>query len=258
MPLMTRTIENGFELTGPISRGDWAVVEAHLARAARRAPGARADVPRARGGDGAVRITRTIAETRAALRDAGEVGLVPTMGAYHAGPRRPVRRRAGGERAGRRQPVRQPGAVRRPARSRPLPARRGVPTPRSRKRRASTCSSRRPSRRCTRRVRDLGGRRARLARARGRPPPAPLPRGRDRLPEALQHRPAAPRVLRPEGRAAGRGRPPDDPRPRSRPRAPGHPHRPRPRRARALLAERAPLAGGARARARPPARAGDA
>ncbi|HSS74547.1 MAG TPA: pantoate--beta-alanine ligase [Gaiellaceae bacterium] len=32
-----------------------------------------------------MRITRTIAETRAALRDAGEVGLVPTMGAYHAG-----------------------------------------------------------------------------------------------------------------------------------------------------------------------------
>jgi pantoate--beta-alanine ligase len=32
-----------------------------------------------------VRITRTIAETRAALRNAGDVGLVPTMGAYHAG-----------------------------------------------------------------------------------------------------------------------------------------------------------------------------
>jgi len=31
VPLMTRTIENGFELTGAISRGDWAVVEAHLA-----------------------------------------------------------------------------------------------------------------------------------------------------------------------------------------------------------------------------------
>jgi pantoate--beta-alanine ligase len=30
-----------------------------------------------------MRITRTVAETRAALR--GEVGLVPTMGAYHAG-----------------------------------------------------------------------------------------------------------------------------------------------------------------------------
>ena len=53
VPLMTRTIENGFELTGPIARGDWAVVDAHLARAPRRAPGARADVPRARGGDAA-------------------------------------------------------------------------------------------------------------------------------------------------------------------------------------------------------------
>jgi predicted short-subunit dehydrogenase-like oxidoreductase (DUF2520 family) len=29
-PLMRRTIENGFELTGPIARGDWAVVEAHV------------------------------------------------------------------------------------------------------------------------------------------------------------------------------------------------------------------------------------
>ena len=28
---MLRTIENGFELTGPISRGDWATVEAHRA-----------------------------------------------------------------------------------------------------------------------------------------------------------------------------------------------------------------------------------
>jgi predicted short-subunit dehydrogenase-like oxidoreductase (DUF2520 family) len=29
LPLMTRTIENGFELTGPIARGDHATVEAH-------------------------------------------------------------------------------------------------------------------------------------------------------------------------------------------------------------------------------------
>jgi predicted short-subunit dehydrogenase-like oxidoreductase (DUF2520 family) len=28
-PLMRRTIENDFELTGPIARGDWATVEAH-------------------------------------------------------------------------------------------------------------------------------------------------------------------------------------------------------------------------------------
>jgi predicted short-subunit dehydrogenase-like oxidoreductase (DUF2520 family) len=34
---MRRTIENGFELTGPIARGDWATVDRHRAaiRAAR-------------------------------------------------------------------------------------------------------------------------------------------------------------------------------------------------------------------------------
>jgi predicted short-subunit dehydrogenase-like oxidoreductase (DUF2520 family) len=31
VPLMQRTIENGFELTGPIARGDWETVERHLA-----------------------------------------------------------------------------------------------------------------------------------------------------------------------------------------------------------------------------------
>jgi predicted short-subunit dehydrogenase-like oxidoreductase (DUF2520 family) len=30
VPLMRRVIENDFELTGPIARGDWATVEAHL------------------------------------------------------------------------------------------------------------------------------------------------------------------------------------------------------------------------------------
>jgi predicted short-subunit dehydrogenase-like oxidoreductase (DUF2520 family) len=30
VPLMTRVIENGFQLTGPIARGDWSVVEAHI------------------------------------------------------------------------------------------------------------------------------------------------------------------------------------------------------------------------------------
>ena len=29
-PLMRRTIENGFELTGPIARGDWETVESHV------------------------------------------------------------------------------------------------------------------------------------------------------------------------------------------------------------------------------------
>jgi predicted short-subunit dehydrogenase-like oxidoreductase (DUF2520 family) len=38
VPLMERTIENGFELTGPIARGDLETVEAHLAEIARRVP----------------------------------------------------------------------------------------------------------------------------------------------------------------------------------------------------------------------------
>ena len=38
VPLMRRTIDNGFELTGPIARGDRATVDAHLAAIAERAP----------------------------------------------------------------------------------------------------------------------------------------------------------------------------------------------------------------------------
>jgi predicted short-subunit dehydrogenase-like oxidoreductase (DUF2520 family) len=38
VPLMRRTIENNFELTGPIARGDWATVEAHLAVLAKELP----------------------------------------------------------------------------------------------------------------------------------------------------------------------------------------------------------------------------
>jgi predicted short-subunit dehydrogenase-like oxidoreductase (DUF2520 family) len=37
-PLMRRTIENGFELTGPISRGDWETVEAHVRAIRERRP----------------------------------------------------------------------------------------------------------------------------------------------------------------------------------------------------------------------------
>ncbi len=38
VPLMQRTIENGFDLTGPIARGDWDVVHAQLAELSARAP----------------------------------------------------------------------------------------------------------------------------------------------------------------------------------------------------------------------------
>ena len=38
VPLMNRTIENGFALTGPIARGDWSTVDAHLRALEERAP----------------------------------------------------------------------------------------------------------------------------------------------------------------------------------------------------------------------------
>jgi predicted short-subunit dehydrogenase-like oxidoreductase (DUF2520 family) len=38
VPLMTRTIENGFDLTGPIARGDWETVEAHVRAIHEEAP----------------------------------------------------------------------------------------------------------------------------------------------------------------------------------------------------------------------------
>lgn len=38
VPLMRRTIENGFDLTGPIARGDWATVDAHIDALEQRAP----------------------------------------------------------------------------------------------------------------------------------------------------------------------------------------------------------------------------
>ena len=39
VPLMQRTIDNGFDLTGPIARGDWATVSAHLSALDQRLPG---------------------------------------------------------------------------------------------------------------------------------------------------------------------------------------------------------------------------
>jgi predicted short-subunit dehydrogenase-like oxidoreductase (DUF2520 family) len=38
LPLMQRTMDNNFELTGPIARGDWTTVEAHLAALRERLP----------------------------------------------------------------------------------------------------------------------------------------------------------------------------------------------------------------------------
>ena len=64
---MRRTIDNGFELTGPIARGDWATVDAHLAAIHQSAPDLEAAVPRAGAGDTAVKTLRTVADLRRAL-----------------------------------------------------------------------------------------------------------------------------------------------------------------------------------------------
>ena len=38
LPLMQRVIDNGFELTGPVARGDWQTVDAHIAALRQHAP----------------------------------------------------------------------------------------------------------------------------------------------------------------------------------------------------------------------------
>ena len=82
---MRRTIENGFELTGPISRGDWETVDAHLAAIRAERPELErmyvvlAETTKACCEDGAKhrRVRRELAART------GSVGLVPTMGALH-------------------------------------------------------------------------------------------------------------------------------------------------------------------------------
>jgi pantoate--beta-alanine ligase len=99
-PLMRRVIENDFELTGPIERGDWATVERHLAAIRAERPELEevyGVLARATAQLAATRppppararpvVCRTIADARAELarRRLGRIGLVPTMGALHRG-----------------------------------------------------------------------------------------------------------------------------------------------------------------------------
>ena len=164
------------------------------------------------------------------------------MGAFHGGHLRAVRRRPRRMRHRRRQPLRQPGAVRRRRGSRGVSARRGA-RPRGGGGAGVDFVFARRSRRCTRRLPDLGRRDGARRDPRGRAPARPLPRRGDCLPQALHDRPAGRRVLRPEGRAAGGGDPPPDPRPRAPDRAPRRRHRARRRRPRALVAQRRAVAG---------------
>ncbi len=116
-PLMRRVIDNDFALTGPIDRGDWETVERHLAAlhdeqpelieayeallhltarqlgtvpagAVPRRTRSQTDPDRTPTAAG-LEVCRTVAGLRAALatRRGGTIGLVPTMGALHAGHR---------------------------------------------------------------------------------------------------------------------------------------------------------------------------
>jgi pantoate--beta-alanine ligase len=104
-PLMRGVIDNGFELTGPIARGDWETVARHLAVIREQRPEleqlylvlaeATARIAGRKLPSGSEpqsplrppRVCRTIADARAALADrrAGSIGLVPTMGSLHDG-----------------------------------------------------------------------------------------------------------------------------------------------------------------------------
>ena len=105
-PLMRGVIDNGFELTGPIARGDWETVERHLAvirevrpeleelyltlaRATATIAGRRmpSDTVSQGGRHASPTVCRTIVELRSELgnRGSGSIGLVPTMGSLHEG-----------------------------------------------------------------------------------------------------------------------------------------------------------------------------
>ena len=104
-PLIRGVVDCGFELTGPIARGDWETVERHLdvIRAERpeleRLYLALAEATASVAGHGTaklqgvprtespLKVERTISGLRERLsgRRSGPVGLVPTMGALHEG-----------------------------------------------------------------------------------------------------------------------------------------------------------------------------
>ena len=193
MPLMRRTIENGFELTGPIARGDWSTVEAHLAALGASATGPRAALPGAGRGDPPMRVAPH--GGRGARRARASRARAASASAW-------CRRWARSTRA--------TGAVSRGARRRATsssaslfvnPAqfndRRAIsPAIRATRPRDAAiargagveCSSRPPPTRCTRRASTRGSSSARWPRSWRASAARAFPRRGDRLPQAVHHR----------------------------------------------------------------------
>ena len=200
---------------GPIARGDWETVEAHLATRSRRArPQLEPLYARPRRDDatrapreGSSRDDRTIGELRRA-RAARASGDDRARADDGRASTRVISRSSAPRAESATSSSRASSSTRRSSR----PARTSRATRATRQRDAALAEERGvdflfapsaeeiypPGFQTWVDVEEL------RAAARGRAPPGPLPRRRDRLPEALQHRPPAPRLLRPEGRAAGR------------------------------------------------------
>ena len=197
---------------------------------------------RARGGDAAVKVVRTVAEMRAGAADRGTIGPRPDDGRAARRTRVAARGRAPRERPRRHEPVRERGAVLVRRRLRALPARRGSATSSIAERAgvdvvfAPAADELYPQ-----------GFRTWVDAETSTGLEADFRPGHFRgvatvclkLFNIVRPRP---RVLRAEGRAAGRGRAQDDPRPRPRRRVARAADRARRGRPRALVAQRAPHA----------------